>query len=361
MESSEKPKYIQVVEWIKKQIATNKLKAGDKIYSENELSQMFNMSRQTIRHAIGELESMGVLERRRGSGTYVSISEIKGIKRPKTMNIAVVTTYVDDYIFPNIIKGMEKVISEAGYTLQIAFTHNSVQKEYTVIKNILDKGLADGIIVEATKSGIPNPNLGLYEELMAQGIPIIFFNSYYTGLDIPRVVLDDKMAGYKATQYLIDAGCQRIGGVFKSDDIQGHLRYFGYVKALIENGFKLRDENVLWIDTEDLKNLSMEQDRILKRLKGCDALLAYNDQAAVVIEKILLKENRQIPKEISIISIDDSEIAQNCEVALTSVVHPMKKLGGMAADKLLYLINGGNRENASYEFEPLITVRESVK
>lgn len=361
MEKAQQPKYVQVVEWIKKQIATGKLKPGDKIYSENELSTMFNMSRQTIRHAIGELEEEGIIQRRQGSGTFVSNGEIHTINRTKTMNIAVVTTYVDDYIFPGIIKGMEKVISDAGYTLQIAFTRNSVEKEHNVIKNILDRNSADGIIVEPTKSGIPNPNLELYEEIMARGIPIIFFNSYYPELNIPRVVLDDMQTGYEATKYLIKTGCKRIGGVFKSDDRQGHLRYAGYVKALSKYGLTLRDENVLWIDTEDLKNLAMEPNRVLKRLEGCDGCVCYNDQAASAIEKICISEKINIPKDLSLISIDDSEISQNCEVPLTSIVHPMKKLGKKVAENLLHLIDGGNQKDATFEFAPVIVERESTK
>lgn len=355
------PKYIQVVEWVKKQIATGKLNPGEKIYSENELSTMFNMSRQTIRHAIGQLEEEGIIERRQGSGTFVADGGIRNTNKKKTMNIAVVTTYVDDYIFPGIIKGMEKVISDAGYTLQIAFTRNSVEKEYTVIKNILDRGLADGIIVEPTKSGIPNPNIELYEEIMAQGIPIIFFNSYYPELDLPRVVLDDKNAGYEAARYLIKSGCRHIGGVFKSDDRQGHLRYAGYVKALSKYGLTLKDENVLWIDTEDLKNLTMEPRRILKRLEGCDGCVCYNDQAAAAIEKICIAENIQIPSDLSLISIDNSEMAQNCEVPLTSIAHPLKKLGKKAAENLLSLIEGGNPKEATFEFVPEIIERKSTK
>src|SRR5690554_1431303 len=114
------PKYMELVNWVKEKIKSKELKSGDKLYSENQLSSMFSMSRQTVRHGISILEQQGIVERIQGSGTYIC-NKPKAPKA-KTMNIAVVTTYVDRYIFPNVIKEMEKVISDAGYFTQIAFT-----------------------------------------------------------------------------------------------------------------------------------------------------------------------------------------------------------------------------------------------
>ncbi len=64
-------KYIFLVNWIKDRIGTRELRPGEKLYSENELSEMFDLSRQTVRHAIGILEAEGLVERIRGSGTYI--------------------------------------------------------------------------------------------------------------------------------------------------------------------------------------------------------------------------------------------------------------------------------------------------
>ena len=50
------PKYMELVNWIQEQIAAKKFLPGQKMYSENRLKEMFHVSRQTIRHAIGVLE-----------------------------------------------------------------------------------------------------------------------------------------------------------------------------------------------------------------------------------------------------------------------------------------------------------------
>lgn len=358
------PKYMKLVEWVNDNIKSGTLKPGERLNSENELSELFSISRQTVRHAISELEREGKVERRKGSGTYVC-NPLYRRKIENIKNISVVTTYVDDYIFPGIIKGMESVISEAGYTLQLAFTHNSVEKECKAIKDILSRNMSDGIIIEPTKSGIPNPNLELYKEIIEREIPTVFFNSYYPGIDIPHISLNDKKAGYIAAKHLIELSHTNIAGIFKSDDRQGHLRYSGYAGALTEAGLVLKDENVLWIDTEDLRNLSFDSRRVLKRLKGCSGCVCYNDEAAGFVERICKNNGINVPNELSLVSIDNSDIAINCEVPLTSVAHPKELLGKKAAEELIKIINSKHKKDdstlyKSYEFEPELTVRGST-
>ena len=106
------PKYLELVRWINTQIQEKKLTAGQKMYSENELKEMFGVSRQTVRHAISVLEGEGMIRRVRGSGTY--INDNRFVNLSKRMRVAVVTTYVDGYIFPRTIQGIENVLLEEG-------------------------------------------------------------------------------------------------------------------------------------------------------------------------------------------------------------------------------------------------------
>lgn len=352
------PKYMELVSWIRKQVESGKFLPGQKMYSENELKEMFHLSRQTVRHAISVLESEGVLVRRQGSGTYMNDRRHTGLKN--RTRIAVVTTYVDGYIFPKTIQGIENMLSENGYSVQIAFTNNQTGRERTILEDILSRDEVAGVIMETTKSGIPNPNLPLYEKLQARGIPVIFINSYYPLLSIPHVSLNDKMAGYKAAKYLLDNGHRQIGGIFKLDDGQGHLRYAGYLEALEEAGIETDDSHILWVDTVGMLNLEEYKDLVLGRFCGCTAVICYNDQIALAVVEVLAKEGIEVPDRISIVSIDDSELTVLGDVALTSVPHPMDRLGEKAALNLLQMIENPGFQ-ATYEFEAQVVVRDSVK
>lgn len=352
------PKYMALVNWVKDKIDLGELLPGDKLNTENELSVQFQMSRQTVRHAIGILDKEGIIERRQGSGNYISNLPL-GRKYKNTKTIVIISTYINAYIFPNIIAGMERILTKEGYSIQIAFTHNKVEREATVLKGLLESDSVDGLIIEPTKSGIPNPNFHIYNEIIKRKIPTLFFNSYYPNLNLPHVSLDDRMAGYVAAKYLIDAGHQRIAGIFKSDDGQGQLRYYGYMNALMEARIKLRDENVVWIDTEDQRNFVNDERRVCKRLKDCTGCVCYNDSVAKDLEIICKKHGIRVPEDLSIVSIDNSELAEFCEVPLTSVVHPMDKLGEKTAENLLAMIQDYEFEG-TLEFGAEIVERKSV-
>ena len=71
-ENSDMPLYVQLLSIIRRGIKTGLINEGDTLPSEAELCEMFNLSRSTVRHAIGELENEGLVIRRRGKGTFIS-------------------------------------------------------------------------------------------------------------------------------------------------------------------------------------------------------------------------------------------------------------------------------------------------
>ena len=69
---SDIPLYAQLVGIIKRNISTGALAVGDLLPSEAELCRWMNISRNTVRQAIGELEDEGLVVRKRGRGTFVA-------------------------------------------------------------------------------------------------------------------------------------------------------------------------------------------------------------------------------------------------------------------------------------------------
>ena len=140
------PKYAAVAQKLREGIRTGQYPRGHKLPSENELASQTGFSRQTIRQAMALLENEGLTERIRGSGTYVK----KAFSyREQTHNIAVVTTYIGEYIFPAILHGISSVLSQNGYTPLLSATQNRVDTEREVLKSLMNKPI-DGIIVEGT-------------------------------------------------------------------------------------------------------------------------------------------------------------------------------------------------------------------
>ncbi len=331
----EQHKYVTLSNQIKNDIENGKYNVGSKLPSENELTLLTGLSRQTVRQAIGVLELEGIVERSRGSGTYVKKYEQK---KTSTRNIAIVTTYIGEYIFPTILKGIEQELAENNYTSMLAATQNRVDNERRIIRDFMQKSI-DGLIVEGTKTALPNPNIDLYQKLQDMGIPVVFFNGYYNALRNPvYVVTDDKKAGQQACRYLVEKGHKKIAGIFKSDDQQGHGRYAGVALEAVSNNVTLSDENILWFNTENQEEII--DNFALDTIGNCSAVVCYNDNVAVKVIQKLSSIGKEVPKDMAIISFDYSTYAEIASPKITSFNHPKEDLGRMAAKKLLYMIDG---------------------
>lgn len=345
--------------WIREQILSGEFTIGMRLPSENELGKKFSISRQTVRQATSVLESEGLLERRRGSGTYVSATS-NSVKKSSSRNIGVVLTYLDDYIFPSIVKGIERVLTKNGYFMQLAFTYNRVEKEAYILDSMIKNNI-DGLIIEPSKSGIPYINTDFYQKIKALGIPCIFVHADTNPLmGIPSIRMDDYLLGQSAAEYLIKHGHKNIAGIFKSDDMQGQLRYSGVINALKHHDLLASERNMYWYTTEDIKlirngNLDTE---ILDRIGNATALVCYNDEMAKTLIDILYKSDKKIPDDISIISFDD--LALESTIGLTTFAHPKQELGKIVAVQLLKLLDNPNF-NASIKFPPKLIERDSVK
>lgn len=328
-------KYLMAADWIREQILTGKVKPGERFMTEEELAARFSLSRQTIRRATGVLVNEGLLKRVHGSGTYVQEPGAKP-DRKRTMNIAVISTYIDSYIFPPTIRGIEQTLSDAGYSVQIGLTYDDPANEAKVLKNLLMKDAVDGIITEPVMSALPNPNIPLYRKLMERNIPIICFNAFYPELDLPCVRLDDRAAAAEMTKLLLDAGHTKIGAIFHAEDGQGRLRYQGYAETLAEAEVPIPVGGVLWVDKTTFWNLESIADHVFDRLKDCTAVLCYSD--GVALQLAFLAAKRGISADqLSIAGIDDSESSHSA-IRIASYPHPKELLGRKAAENLLRMI-----------------------
>ena len=323
-----KSKYVIVAEKLRNDIQMGVFAQGERLPSDHELVHQTGYSRHTIRQAINLLEHENLVYRVRGSGTYLRNT----VRHRLTHNIAVVTTYIGEYIFPEILKGIEQTLSKSGYVSMLYATYNRVENERKILMELLTKPI-DGIIVEGTKTALPNPNIDLYRRLQEQGIPMVFINGYYPDLDrILSVVSDDREGGQTACRYLIDKGCRSIAGIFKSDDIQGHRRYAGYASAMLQAGLSIHDEQVFWYTTENRADLL---DAILTKLDPCDGVVCYNDEVALHLAKAI-HASRLHP--LAIASFDHSTYASLSPEPVFSLDSPKADIGSYAGRKMLELL-----------------------
>jgi len=138
-EVKKKRAYEDIVTQIRGLIERGRMKLGDQLPNEKELSETFKVSRSTVREAILSLENMNLVERRQGNGTYVIASSEEALVAPLAQSLV---HEKDDIID---IFALRKIIEPE--IAQLAALNGSARR-FKELEKILDrqsKELEDGL------------------------------------------------------------------------------------------------------------------------------------------------------------------------------------------------------------------------
>ena len=336
-------KYKDLAQFLREDVMLHAKNHTYKLPSERELTARFGVSRQTVRRSLLELENEGLITSRRGSGYYAANTGFSSHAQ-----IAVITSFTDEYIFPGVLRDMENILGSRGYTIMTYATLNRVSAEREILQNLISHPVG-GILVEGSKTALPNPNMDLYQSLHKMGIPIVFFQGNYPALSyLPSVTDDNYAGGYRLASYLLDKGHRHIGGIFKCDDIQGPERYSGMMNAIRDRGLPLPDHGICWYDSMQRSRLVDNRDTSLlasftkEHLPLATAVICYNDEIAYHLIKYLNDIGKKVPQDIAVASFDNSYYSRISPVPITSLWHRTRRMGTEAAGLLLSILQGKN-------------------
>ena len=349
------PKYQVLAQTLRSGILSGKYQKL--LPTEQTLCGQFQVSRQTVRQALSVLEKEGLIERRQGSGSF--LREKKETAPLPRRSVAVVSTYISDYIFPSILREIEAVCSENNSAPLLFATQNQFSNERRILQTLLELEHLDGILVEGTKTGLPNPNIRLYRQLLEKGIPLVFMHGNYEQLPDTLSVLDDNVTGGRMlVEYLYEKGHRGIGGIFKYDDLQGRQRFAGYLEGLQNHDLLPEDSNILWYGTAQKDRFLKDDytgDRMEGLLSSCSAVVCYNDEIATRVISYLTRKGISIPGDIAVVSFDNSPYSEMSTPRITSLSHGRYNVGRMAAETLFRHLAG---EPCSSQLAPWVLVEK---
>ncbi|WP_051263295.1 GntR family transcriptional regulator [Tuberibacillus calidus] len=353
-------KYERIKQDISEKILSEEYKVNEKLPTESELMEIYNVSRFTVRHAIDELEKENFVYRIQGAGIFVDDWKSKPKPEIKNKTIGLISTHIADYIFPDIIAGIDNYISNYGYSILIANTQNNPEKERKSLTNLLKNNLS-GLIIEPTRSALNNFNKGIYDNIKSMGIPMLFINAVYDDIDAPYLIMDDVKVGKICTEYLISKGHKQIVGIFKVDDKQGIHRMNGYIQAYQQHPEISNMGEIMMYQTEENKNnLFSKLHTILTRSKFVPtAIVCYNDQLALQVINFIKEIGLKVPDDISIVGVDDYKFSKYMNPGLTTIRHPQEKMGLDAGKMIIDMIN--KQSVSSKIYEPELIERHSVR
>jgi len=159
------PLYSQIMESLRKAVECGQLRPLEKLPSEREMAESLNVNRLTVRQAIGELVSDGVLMRRRGLGTYVARQKVE--------------------------QGLNKLTS---------FTEDMISRGFIPATKLLELQIvpADKRVSQALGMSLDEPVIAIERLRLADVEPMALEMSHLPAARFPGFLLRNKELAYKS-------------------------------------------------------------------------------------------------------------------------------------------------------------------
>lgn len=351
------------------------------LYSENSIYQPVKMKRKvTLKQIARELDvsistvskslrnSLEISEdTRQKVQAFAKLYNYKpnnialSLKNKKTKTICIIIPEIIHHFFATVISGVENVANENGYNVLVCLSDESFDKE-VINMEMLANGSIDGFIMSLSKETQLKKDFHHIVEVINQGMPVVMFDRVTNEILCDKVIIDDNLAAFNATQHLIDKGFKKIALISTVDYVSvGKLRTEGYIKALKNNDLKV-DENLI-LKIEDTENF---EDAIANLIanNSIDAIFAVNELFAVTAIKEANKLGKKVPDDISVIGFTDGIISKYSSPSITTVSQNGVKMGGKAAKMLIERLEAEEEDEEQYRTEVIETElveRESTK
>ena len=326
----ENPKYRVIFETLHEEIQSRRYKPGGRLPSEAELVRRFGASRMTVLKAIKELQSLGLVNRRVGSGTYVATQTGPG----NLVFGLLIPALGQTEIFEAICQGMMLSPMAKQHSLLWGHSVSNDSRSEEVTEKLCQQYIAQGVsgvffapIEYSATRHETNRKIGA--ALDRAGIPVVLLDRclgpFPKRSKYDLVGIDNHRAAYMATEHLLQAGARRICFFSRPNSAPTvEVRISGYRQALA--AYKRDASATIWQgDPDDLGLLRS----ILKRDRP-DAFLCANDLTAGHLMHTLLDLGKRIPEDVRIAGFDDVKYARLLPVPLTTIHQPCHNLGKMA-------------------------------
>ncbi|MCE5200135.1 MAG: GntR family transcriptional regulator [Armatimonadota bacterium] len=343
------------------------LKPGDSLPPVRELQKKYATSRSTVLHALSILETQGILEKRRGSGCYLTEQGLD-IGRTSPNMIGFIGYFTGAEITNRIYEGVESICRRRGYHVIFGMSNSDYQTEQEQVDRTIQAGCQAIVLFPASRSKEQLRND--YLKTKHTNFPIVLVDLAHPEQKRSQVVFDNYHAGYEMTKLLIRDGHSNIA--FMMMDLgdgwtnkSTYDRYKGYRDALAEEGLPHQPHH-LWLLKDNpyiepqaqcvmpfLLNWSKQPDKPT-------ALIALEDCAAMDTINIARQIGIQVPDELTVVGFDNCSYAASFSPAFTTTDPDFVRAGEMAADLAISHIKGKQKTPIVYTLPVPIKERKEI-
>jgi LacI family transcriptional regulator len=253
-----------------------------------------------------------------------------------------------------VVKGINQAVVAEGYDL-LAYASASrnvnalASWEQQVVAR-LNGSVTDGIIVVT-------PNAASYRT----AYPVVAVDPHQLNTDFPAVLATNYQGVMEAMRYLQSLGHRRIGFISGRPDLQSAIRRLdGYRDGLAQAGIAFDPALVVPGDYSQATALECAH-HLLTLADPPTAIMAANDDTAFGVYKAAKARNLRIPEDLSVVGFDNIVESAFIDPPLTTVDQFIERMGGLAAEIVLKLIQGQTLESQLNKVPTRLVIRQSCR
>ncbi|KXF80963.1 HTH-type transcriptional repressor PurR [Enterovibrio coralii] len=287
---------------------------------------------------------------------YAPSAVARSLKCNSTRTIGMLVTKSTNPFFAEVVHGVEEYCYNEGYTLILCNTEGNIAKQRDYLRMLAEKRV-DGVLVMC--SDISEELLALLEK--KQDLPMVVMNWGTEHVNTDCIQDNAELGGYLATKYLIDCGHKDIACISgQLDRLTCQTRLSGFRKALAEAGLEERPEWIVEADFE-CDTAVVAAKKLIEQEKRPTAVFCFNDIMALAAISTFRQAGLDVPNDISVIGYDNIDLAAFFSPPLTTIHTPKNRLGKTAIKLLLERLVNKESEQQTFEMQPELVVRSSVK
>jgi GntR family transcriptional regulator, arabinose operon transcriptional repressor len=327
------PKVAQIKKQLREEILAGRYELGSRMASERVLVDRFKVSRRIVRQALKYLETERLVLRQQGRGTFVSNPVHTRDTEMKQTGIVAVLVPDLAYAYDRTIQGASSLMVKRGYSVATGCNYTKAD-EATCLGAFIQSGVV-GVLLSPRSPETRSQ----YETLLKNNIPVVFIDVVIQGYQEDYVEIEN-MAGTKlATQHLIELGHRRIAYVSHHPDqyyVPGiRERRSGFLATCVQAGLAPPAE---WILEKPVEETLAQVAALLKSEDRPTAFVTYNDNWALRVIRTARQIGLKVPEDLSVVGFDNSVMAGEYDIPLTTVDPEHREMGVAAAELLLHKI-----------------------
>jgi LacI family transcriptional regulator len=281
------------------------------------------------------------------------------LKERRSRAIGIVVSEIANNFFSEAINGIESIAYNCGYHVIITQSHESQERERVNVEHLASRGV-DGLLISLSSESV---DISYIKELHEKGLPIVFFDRITNEIETHKVVANNYLGAFHATEHLIYEGFKKIAHITSSPYLSiSQERLNGYKAALEKHGLAFNESLVKYCNHGGMIVAEVEDalNSLYKSKTKPDAIFAAGDRLTLVCFSIL-KTMKQKKFEPGFAGFTNTKVGDLISPALTVVRQPAFEIGQTAIELLIQMIES-KRPVTEFETRVLETnliIRES--